>query len=154
KDAESRFLQEARAAARLNNPHVVHLSDFGVHEGLPFLVMELLEGETLATRLTREGHLTPAVTALVFAQLGRGVSAAHTAGVVHRDLKPENVFLVDSGHDLLVKVLDFGVAKTMHEQASARAHTETGTTIGTVPYMAPEQIVDSKRVGVGADMWS
>src|SRR5690606_37043840 len=72
KDAESRFLQEARAAARLNNPHVVHLSDFGVHEGLPFLVMELLEGETLATRLSREGRLTPAVTALVFAQLGRG----------------------------------------------------------------------------------
>ncbi len=152
KEAQSRFLFEARAAARLNNPHIVHLSDFGVHEDKPFLVMELLEGETLAARLAREGSLSPLVTARILAQVSRGVTAAHDAGIVHRDLKPENVFLVDSGHELLVKVLDFGVAKALTSATSAR--TQTGMTIGTLPYMSPEQIADSKRVDARADVWS
>lgn len=153
-EAERRFLKEARAAAQLSTPHVVRLFDYGVEDGIAFLVMELLQGETLATRLQRQGRLPPAQTADVLRQLCRGVGNAHQAQLVHRDLKPDNVFLVDNDSEVLVKVLDFGIAKSLRPDETARHATRTGAMMGTLPYMSPEQIDDPKRVGPTSDVWS
>jgi hypothetical protein len=140
-----RFDQEARAAGALNHPNVVAIFDVGSHEGMPFVVTELLEGETLRARLAA-GPL-PARKALDFAeQIAHGLSAAHAKGIVHRDLKPENLFILKDGH---VKILDFGLAKLVREEGKsagvadslvATAMTEMGRVLGTVGYMAPEQV--------------
>src|SRR4051812_27477339 len=90
----ARFLREAQAAATLRSPHVVQILDYGIDQTLPFIVMELLEGENLAQRLRRVRRLTPAETARFVTQTSRAVQRAHDAGIIHRDLKPENVFLV------------------------------------------------------------
>jgi dipeptidyl aminopeptidase/acylaminoacyl peptidase len=138
-----RFSREARAVARITHPHICTVHDVGELDGVPFLVMELLEGETLAERLER-GPLA-VDRALVFAgQIAAALDAAHTRGVVHRDLKPSNVMLTGGG----VKLLDFGLAKLRdieNEEALQRSTqtldlTERGTVLGTVPYMAPEQV--------------
>ncbi|MBL0277502.1 MAG: protein kinase [Anaeromyxobacter sp.] len=117
---------EAEAAARLNHPNVVTLHDSGVHEGTPYLIMELLRGETLAARL-RRGPLPPAEALRVALEVARGLDAAHAAGVLHRDLKPGNVFLTEVG---AVKLVDFGLASIMGRASLAA---------GTPAYMAPEQ---------------
>lgn len=153
-DAKARFLSEARAAARVNSPHVVRLFDFGVEGDLAFLVMELLDGETLAARLRRRKTLEPTLAARVLMQVARGMSEAHLAGIVHRDLKPDNIFLVPTGDEVLAKVLDFGIAKTMDSGPDAAPTTKTGDMFGTVMYMSPEQIEDSKRADVRVDIWS
>jgi serine/threonine protein kinase len=119
--------EEAEAAARLNHPNVVTLHDSGVHEGTPYLIMELLRGETLAARL-RRGPLLPAEALRIAVEVARGLEAAHAAGVLHRDLKPGNVFLTDQGS---VKLVDFGLASIMGRAALAA---------GTPAYMAPEQL--------------
>ena len=119
--------EEAEAAARLNHPNVVTLHDSGVHEGTPYLIMELLRGETLAARL-RRGPLPPAEALRVALEVARGLEAAHGAGVLHRDLKPGNVFLTGQG---TVKLVDFGLASIMGRAALAA---------GTPAYMAPEQL--------------
>ena len=138
-----RFQREARAVARITHPHICTVYDVGQLDGVPFLVMELLEGETLAARL-EHGPL-PLDRALGFAgQIAGALDAAHRKGVIHRDLKPSNVMLTAGG----VKLLDFGLAKLNDiESESALAGsteslllTEHGTVLGTVPYMAPEQI--------------
>ena len=137
-----RFQREARAVARITHPHICTIYDVGEFDGVPFLVMELLEGETLAERLER-GPL-PADTVLASAgQIAAALDAAHRKGVIHRDLKPSNVMLTASG----VKLLDFGLARLRDEPADAIEAstkslllTEQGTVLGTVPYMAPEQI--------------
>jgi eukaryotic-like serine/threonine-protein kinase len=138
-----RFQREARAIARITHPHICAIHDVGQADGVPFLVMELLEGETLAERLER--GLIPLDRALAVAgQIAAALDAAHKKGVVHRDLKPSNVMLTASG----VKLLDFGLAKlrdTDHAEAVERDTkslrlTERGTVLGTVPYMAPEQV--------------
>jgi len=92
----SRFLREAQAAAALRSPHVVQILDYGVDRGTPYFAMELLDGESLRTRLRRVGRLNPKETSALFLQLGRAVSRAHDAGIIHRDLKPDNVFTVSS----------------------------------------------------------
>ncbi|HEX6470548.1 MAG TPA: serine/threonine-protein kinase, partial [Streptosporangiaceae bacterium] len=120
-----RFRAEARAAAALSHPHVVIVHDYGDEDGTPYIVMELLDGETLADRLAR-GPLPPAEAAAVGAQTAAALAAAHEAGLVHRDVKPANVFLTRDG----VKVLDFGVA----------VRGETGPALGTPAYLAPEQV--------------
>ncbi len=119
--------EEAEAAARLNHPNVVTLHDSGVHEGTPYLIMELLRGETLASRL-RRGPLPPGEALRVALEVARGLEAAHGAGVLHRDLKPGNVFLTGQG---AVKLVDFGLASIMGRAALAA---------GTPAYMAPEQL--------------
>jgi eukaryotic-like serine/threonine-protein kinase len=144
RDRLNRFAQEARAAAALNHPNILSIYDIGEDEGAPYIVSELLEGETLRERL-RTGAL-PMRKAIDYAlQIARGLAAAHEKGIVHRDLKPENLFLTEDGR---VKILDFGLAKlTRPESMSAdgdaatlQAATEAGMIMGTVGYMSPEQV--------------
>ncbi len=136
-----RFEREARAVSLLNHPNILAVFDVGTHDGLPYLVTELLEGETLYQRL-RHGALTQR-RAIDFAQqTAKGLAAAHEKGVIHRDLKPENLFVSRDG---IVKILDFGLAKLTPEVESrhfpgAGPATEYGATIGTVGYMSPEQV--------------
>ncbi len=143
-DRRRRFEQEARAVAALSHPHIVALHDVGEHEGAPFLVSELLEGETLAA-LLREGAL-PVGKAIEFGvQIAKGLAAAHGRAIVHRDLKPANVFITTGDH---VKILDFGIAKLTASDSDSQptelttraASTEQGTVIGTAGYMSPEQV--------------
>jgi serine/threonine protein kinase len=140
----NRFSQEARAAAALNHPNILSIYDIGEDAGAPYIVSELLEGETLRDRL-RVGAL-PLRKAIEYAlQIARGLAAAHEKGIVHRDLKPENLFLTEDGR---VKILDFGLAKLTRpeslaadaEMATIQAATEAGMVMGTVGYMSPEQV--------------
>jgi hypothetical protein len=137
--AAERFLREVKSAAKIRHEHVVEVFDVGEDaSGDLFYVMELLEGESLSRRLQREGRLSPASAVHVAAQVCEALEAAHRGGVVHRDLKPANVMLLRRGRDdAFVKLIDFGISKT------ADAHTiptRTGEIIGTIGYMAPEQI--------------
>jgi len=152
----ARFLREAKAAAALRSPHVVHIMDYGMDDGLPFIVMELLEGETLSQRLKRRGRLSPAETALIATHVGRAMTRAHEAGIVHRDLKPENVFLVQNEDEEIAKVLDFGVAKILErsELVLDGEQTRTGSILGTPYYMSPEQAQGNKTVDYRTDLWA
>lgn len=137
-----RFLREAKNTARVQHENIIEVFDLGrSEEGDLFFVMELLEGESLSTRLRREGRL-PARTAVhIAAQMCAALEVAHAAGIIHRDLKPANVMLVQrAGDSSFVKVLDFGVAKsTSGDQQTQLTHT--GMLVGTIEYMAPEQIM-------------
>jgi serine/threonine protein kinase/tetratricopeptide (TPR) repeat protein len=140
-DRLRRFRQEAQAAAALNHPNILAVFDVGSADGIPFLICELLDGETLRERL-RGGPLAASEVREYGAQLARGLAAAHDAGIIHRDLKPENLFITVDGH---VKILDFGLAK---QSVDARtepdvltvADTTPGIIVGTVPYLSPEQV--------------
>ena len=149
RDAERlrRFEQEARAAGTLNHPNLVTIHDLGTHDGAPYLVMELLEGETLREKLGDNGRTAriPIRKAMDYAQqIASGLAAAHEKGIVHRDLKPDNVFVTKDGR---LKLLDFGLAKVTEKDSSddpaaaTRArNTSPGTVLGTVGYMSPEQV--------------
>ncbi len=149
-----RFLREARAAARLQSHHVVRVFDVDEWQGSLYIAMELLEGETLASRIERTGPLSPELTCEVIEQVARALARAHAARLIHRDLKPENVFLVkqEPGEPLLVKVLDFGLAKQLDVGGSHA--TKTGALLGTPGYMSPEQALGSKAVDERSDLWS
>jgi hypothetical protein len=143
-DRLKRFEQEARAAGVLNHPNITAVYDFGSHEGAPYIVTELLEGETLRSRLG-PGAI-PVRKAIDYAvQLAKGLAAAHEKGIVHRDLKPENVFLTRDGR---LKILDFGLAKLKSEREESgqtdlqtvSGGTQPGVVLGTMGYMAPEQV--------------
>ena len=154
-DTLARFLREAKAAAALRSPHVVQIIDYGVEGPVPFMVMELLEGETLAQRLKRARRLSRQETARVLTHIGRAVARAHEAGIVHRDLKPENVFLVQNEDAEIAKVLDFGVAKVgQAELGPEGTRTRTGSILGTPYYMSPEQAQGNKAVDGRSDLWS
>ena len=133
-----RFLREARITASIDHPNVVKVYDVGVVGGQPYLVTELLDGETVRGRLDR-GEIAGAEACRIAADVGRGLGAAHAAGLVHRDLKPENIFLTRTG---ATKILDFGIAKLMPDPAgrAAGVSTLTGVLLGTAGYLAPEQI--------------
>jgi serine/threonine-protein kinase len=152
----ARFLREAQAAAALRGVHVVQTFDYGVHERVPFIVMELLVGQSLADRLSTKGPLPPAAAASVLKQIARAISKAHQVGIIHRDLKPDNIFLVDSEDDeLIVKVLDFGIAKASGELAvNAASKTRTGALLGTPFYMSPEQAQGTVEIDYRSDLWS
>ncbi|MBI4705998.1 MAG: serine/threonine protein kinase [Deltaproteobacteria bacterium] len=150
-----RFQREATAAARINDPHVVDIKDYGVmSDGAPFIVMELLEGESLGARLSRVGRLGLPEAALVVSQTAKALRAAHALGVVHRDIKPENIFLLTAHDELFVKVLDFGIAKLAGTAPLGRRLTDTGAMLGTPHYMAPEQLLTPKDVDHRADLWA
>ena len=153
-EGRARFEREARAVAALSHRHICTVYDVGSHDGLDYLVMEYLEGETLAVRLTR-GPL-PLDEALRHArQMAEALAAAHAAGIVHRDLKPQNVMLTASG----VKLFDFGLARRQPLAAETGAGvtatelTRAGSLVGTVPYMAPEQ-VEGGAVDQRADLFA
>jgi hypothetical protein len=148
----ARFSREASAAAQIKSPHVVQIFDHGTADGIPYIVMELLEGESLGTRLNRLGRLDTRETSAIVIQVCRALSKAHTLGVVHRDIKPDNVFLTDSDGELFVKVLDFGIAKSTAD--AALGMTATGAAVGTPHYMSPEQIVSAKNVSAATDLWA
>lgn len=151
----ARFLQEARVSAAIRSPHVVQVSDVDQSgNGLPYLVMELLEGESLQRALARTGRL-PIPTALEYAvQMLNGLEAAHNANVVHRDLKPDNVFLVPTRQGLLVKLLDFGIAKLKISAEFQKGLTRPGVLMGTPEYMAPEQAFSADTADLRADLYS
>lgn len=141
RNAVKRFLREARLASRLSHPNVVNVYDFGQAENVLYLVMELLRGRTLATELAHDARFTPKRAVTIAAQLCDALEAAHAQGIVHRDLKPGNVVILDAplGRDL-IKVLDFGLAKSL-VQDSGSAVTNSDALLGTPLYMAPEQIL-------------
>ena len=142
-DFVRRFQSEAIAAAAIKSPHVVQVFDHGITaEQEPYIVMELLEGEDLRAHLRRTGPLTPAALAPIVSQVAKALSLAHELRIVHRDIKPANLFLMKHGDDVFVKVLDFGIAKVADDLA-AGPNTITGNTMGTAPYMSPEQLVGS-----------
>jgi serine/threonine-protein kinase len=139
-DMVARFMNEARAANAIQHPHIIEVLDVGrLDDGLPYILMEYLEGETLGQRLRRLGRAPLAQTLTIVGQTAAALAAAHTSGVVHRDLKPENIFLArDASGAERVKVLDFGIAKLRGDRSRHRVDTK-GTVVGTPVYMAPEQ---------------
>jgi len=152
-DIVARFQREAAAAAEVRSPHVVQMLDHGVSQGgLPYIAMELLDGEDLAARVLRQ-RLSPGEIAGVVVQVARALSRAHERQIVHRDIKPENIFLCETGdEEAFVKVLDFGIAKvTKPEQFGG---TATGAMIGTPYYMSPEQVIGAKTIDYRSDIWS
>jgi serine/threonine protein kinase len=152
-ELKERFLREAGASAKIASPHVARTFDFGsMSDGTPFLVMELLEGESLSERLHREGALPPMDAAAVISQVAKALSEAHRVGVIHRDIKPGNIFLTRAGRDLFAKVLDFGIAKDVEMVTSSS--TKTGLMLGTPQYMSPEQLMSAKGVDRHADLWA
>jgi serine/threonine-protein kinase len=151
-DLVARFEREARAAAQIRSPHVVSIYEHGVYERLPYMVMELLEGEDLSHRLKRETRLPMLLTAKIVRDMCKALHRAHSLGIVHRDLKPANVFLARDGEDEIVKILDFGIAKLT--QGGNANMTATGEMIGTPSYMSPEHIQASKSVDPRADLWA
>jgi len=152
--AVERFRREASTAARLTNPHVVKVFDHGISdEGHPFIVMELLKGESLSQRIARGGPLGAGPTSLLVTQVAKVLTEAHALGIVHRDLKPANLFLVDSGYELFVKVLDFGIAKQTRSDIPSEL-TETGAMVGTPHFMSPEMLMSTKAVDERADLWA
>jgi serine/threonine protein kinase len=168
-EARTRFEIEARAAARLNTKHAVNVYDYGLtHEGVPYIVMEYLEGESLSDAVMARGPIPAQEVALVIGQAARALSKAHAAGIVHRDLKPDNIFLAQSdepvdGLPYLVKLVDFGVAKMFDVEVgdeipaarlSLAGPTREGTVIGTPNFMAPEQLTVGGAPGALTDLWS
>lgn len=152
-EAKARFEREAATVAQLKNPHVVKIFDRGVTpDGLPYIVMELLEGEDLARHIDRLGPLPLEEVALVVYQVSRALSGAHAMGMVHRDIKPDNIFLIDADGELFVKVLDFGIAKRIQDRV-LNVTSETSM-MGTPHYMSPEQIVSPRDVDFRSDCWA
>ena len=171
-----RFLTEAQVTAQLKTRHAVQVFDFGVtDDGQPYLVMELLDGETLGHRITRQTRLPVATTVRFLEQAARALERAHAVGIVHRDFKPDNIVIsLDEEGKEHVKVLDFGIAKLLNEleadsveddrEAStdlppphAKAFatfTKTGTILGTPLYMSPEQVRNSADLDLRADIWA
>ncbi|HTM22077.1 MAG TPA: protein kinase, partial [Kofleriaceae bacterium] len=150
-----RFLREAKLASRLSHPHVVTIHDFGQSEdGLLYLVMELLDGPTLHEILRRDKVVPPARAVAVAIQLCDALEAAHALSVIHRDLKPSNVVLLDRGGGRdFVKVLDFGIAKSLSEDDASTTLTHSDQVVGTPAYMAPESSVDG-RADARSDLYS
>jgi Tol biopolymer transport system component len=157
-ELRTRFEREARAISQLNHPHICTLYDIGHHEGIDYLVMECLEGETLAARLGK-GPLPPAEVLRYGIEIANALDCAHRGGIVHRDLKPGNVMLTKGG----TKLMDFGLARATGLAPAAGALTESrtashpltaeGTIVGTFQYMAPEQL-EGKEADARTDLWA
>ena len=154
----SRFLQEARAAAQLRSDYVCRVFDVGIHQDMPYIVMELLEGEDLRDYLYRVQSASAEEAVEFIIQACEGLAEAHAAGLVHRDIKPENLFLtVRRDGWRTVKLLDFGISKLIDPETlntTLRRHVDTKDLLGTPHYMAPECIRSSKDAGPMSDIWA
>ena len=150
---QERFMREARAVASVKHRNVVDVTDFGVtDEGVPYMVMEMLEGQSLADRLDTVGPLDTNEAARIVSLTLRGLAAVHDAGIVHRDLKPDNIFLVTDSDGMYPKVLDFGVSKQV---AGGATHlTQEGMLVGTPDYMSPEQARGLRDIDLRTDIYS
>jgi serine/threonine-protein kinase len=156
-DSVQRFLREARAAAALRSPHVVQILDYGADSGVRYIVMEVLEGESLEERILRDKQLGVSDTERIVRHVGRAISRAHEAGIVHRDLKPGNIFIIPNDGDDIVKVLDFGVAKATNVALGRSliiGATPAGALLGTPHYMSPEQAQGMRNLDFRTDFWS
>ncbi|MEZ4259433.1 MAG: serine/threonine-protein kinase [Polyangiaceae bacterium] len=163
-DARRRFEIEARAAASVDSKHAVKVYDYGVtDEGLPYIVMEFLEGESLSEALIRRGPLPNDEAAKIICQASRALAKAHAASIVHRDLKPDNIFLAKSdemedGLPYIVKLVDFGIAKMLDADRDGngglQGPTQDGAVIGTPNFMSPEQLTVGGLPGPLTDVWS
>ena len=150
-----RLLREAQIASSIDHPNVVDIYDVGEHQGGLFLVMEYLRGRPLSEVLAERGRLDPDELIALLVPAMRGVHAAHLAGVIHRDLKPENIILSESDGQIVPKVLDFGVSKTVGASAvPASSLTRTGALVGTPHYMALEQVDGSNAIDTRTDVYA
>lgn len=153
--ARKRFDREAKLTAKLRSRHVVRVLDHGVEGSTPFIAMELLEGEDLAARIQRKGPLPLDEATRLVSDICRGLRRAHEAGLVHRDLKPANVFVTrDETGTEVVKILDFGVVKTISATFEASVATESGAIVGSVHYASPEQAEGQRDLDARSDVWS
>jgi serine/threonine-protein kinase len=150
-----RFKREAALCAQIKSPHVVQTFDHGVmQDGRPYIVMELLEGESLQQRLERLGPLGFDDAKAVINQTCKALSRAHKLGIVHRDIKPDNLFLTpDEDEPFLLKVLDFGIAKQTGLPQAVKM-TSTGSMVGTPEYMSPEQVLSGNSIDFRSDLWA
>jgi serine/threonine protein kinase len=165
-DARRRFEIEARAAASVDSKHAVKVYDYGLTDaGLPYIVMEYLEGESLSEALIRRGPMPADEVARIFAQAAKALSKAHAASIVHRDLKPDNIFLATNmdadskdGLPYVVKLVDFGIAKMLDAEQEGgkglKGPTQDGSVIGTPNFMSPEQLTVGGSPGPLTDIWS
>lgn len=155
-EVRRRFFAEAEATQNIKHPNIVGALESAVAEdGSPYIVMELLQGESLGDRLEGAQTLSPAEAFPIMMQVLSALSVAHAARVVHRDLKPDNVFLTkDAQGNIFVRLLDFGIAKIMDAAGGMGSKTKTGALIGTAGYMSPEQIKSAKSVDHRTDLWA
>lgn len=160
-EAIARFEREARAAASIRHPHCVDVTDFGkTNDGVFYLVMEYVQGETLHRLLRREGTLTVKRAVNLLKQIAEGVEAAHDAGILHRDLKPANIFIMKkraTSDDVFIKVGDFGLAKIVSQTVtdiSSNATPSSRGIIGTPEFMSPEQMQPELGIDVRADIYA
>ncbi len=157
-DLVGRFFNEARAASAVKHPGIVEIYDFGHHgDGSAYIVMEYLDGESVAARMRRLGTLSEAQAARLCRQVAGALEAAHAKGIVHRDLKPDNIYIVadaEVAEGERTKVLDFGIAKLAGEHGAGASKTRTGVVIGTPLYMAPEQCKGAGQVDRRADLYA
>ena len=150
-----RFLREASAAGRVGNSHIAETFDAGkLESGEPYLLMELLDGETLEQQLQRQGTVDPGELADLICQACEGVQAAHDAGIVHRDLKPENLIVTLRDGAPFVKILDFGISKFDSERTGTLGLTQEGLVMGTPYYMSPEQVRGSSLIDARTDVYA
>lgn len=152
----ARFKQEAQISSKLNHPNICSVSDFGFTEdGIPFIVMEYLEGESLSAVLKRTERLPVGASLSILKQTVSGLTAAHKIGVVHRDIKPGNIFISKERTGArVVKVLDFGISKMLSGKKGDLGLTTTGTLLGTALYLSPEQIMESRGVDQRTDIYA
>jgi serine/threonine-protein kinase len=153
-EMQARFQREAKAAAALRSPHVVQILDHDIWEGMPYIAMELLDGQELSKRIASMGTLSPAETTVIIGQVCRALGKAHQQGIVHRDLKPDNLFLVHDDDRDIVKILDFGIAKSKNPNLDIGGNTKTGAMLGTPYYMSPEQAQGNKSIDGRSDLWA
>src|SRR4051812_568065 len=152
----ARFFNEARAVTQIGHENIVDVQDFGqTPDGDSFIVMELLEGQSLGDKIKQEVPLSIPRAVHIAIQLADGLAAAHARGIIHRDIKPDNIFLIPRGGDPdFVKILDFGLAKLSGPSQAMSHQTKTGSLLGTPHYMAPEQAENVKKVDHRADVYS
>ncbi|HEY8040696.1 MAG TPA: serine/threonine-protein kinase, partial [Polyangiaceae bacterium] len=151
----ARFLREASAAGHIGNAHIVETFDAGnLASGEPYLVMEMLQGQTLAARIARRREMSLTELVDLVRQACDGVQAAHAAGIVHRDLKPDNLFLVEKAGKPFVKILDFGISKFDSALTGVKGTTKEGSALGTPYYMSPEQVDGEKDLDARSDVYA
>ena len=155
-EALERFQQEAKIAGSIGHLNICEVMDFGLTgEGLPYLVMDFLEGESLAEILKREKKIPEDIALGILSQILSALEEVHGKGIMHRDLKPENVFVTNvKGHGLVVKLLDFGISKVMKAGPESMRLTKTGSMVGTPYYMSPEQVRGNKDIDLRTDIYA